>query len=1670
LQDKSNIRLKKFLRKALKIIIWTLGSIVTLFLLLVIAFQIPAFQNFAKDQVVSYLEGKIHTKVIVNRIEIGLPKKVILEGFYFEDQKKDTLLSGEKMAIDISLYELFNNKVEINSIDLQNTTVILSRDNKSIYNFDYIIQAFASEDNDKKDDTPMEFSLDKVNFDKVAFRYKDAISNDDIAFKVNHFDTRIKTFDINKMEFEIPKAKINGLKIKLKQGIVETVEEIKDVVAEKTKNDYLKVKIGTVDLSMIDADFEDEKSKLISKIDLEKLLVTFNTINLEKAFLDIENLEVYNTKGSLELGKLDRQMIENDPTSITAAYDNWKVITNSIKFKNVAFKYDNYNYAPVVKTIDYNHFHLQNVNLDANELSATQNTSSGNINSLQLKDISGLNIQALKTNFKYTEKGAYLKNLYLKTPQTVLRKEIIVAYPSIDAIEKNPGEITIAANLSNSKLGVRDLLIVLPNLRNTIPFNKYPNAIISINSVISGKLKNLFLPKLEVSGFGATKLAASGRIIGLPDVNKAYFDLNIKNFQSGAKDIAQVVPRGTIPNSIQLPSQFTTKGTFKGTFNNFNTNLNLTSTLGNAKVKARFDNRIKNREKYDTQTQLDNFNLGKFIKNDSIGKVSLRANIKGVGLNPKTATATVDGSILKFGFHNYTYTNLDLNGKINNGLFDVKADTKDPNLTFNLVANGSFRDKYPAGKMKLNIDIADLDKLNLHAGPMKIRGEINADIQSADLDYLNGTVSASRFIIANEKDQFPIDSVTVIATSTAEKNTMVVKSQFVDVNIDGKYKLTKVADAVENSIANYYDRNSRLQKVKVEDQRFAYNVNVKDNRILLKFVPKLKSLDPITASGRYNSVNDTIIVNANIPKLIYDDNTITGGIIKVDTQNDALVYSIVAGDLKKGTFEMAYSSISGTIANNNIDYALQLRDLKNKDRYLVSGTLKSVNGNHEFHINPANLMLNYDMWTASNENLIRFGRNGIHVDDFELSQAGKYIRIHSLGSEVNAPINVDFIDFEIETITNIAQKSSWQMTGKINGTAVLRHFEKAIPVFTSDLVVSNFTFQKEVVGTVKINVNNETVNRYNARIELTDEGNQLTMNGYYNSIDDNLDMDLAITQLQVKSIQGFTYGNIKDGTGFWSGNLKVNGKVDQPVITGDLKFNQIGFVATKLNAQFKMMNDKITFGANTITFNNFIIKDERDNDLTINGKINSQDYANLGFDLRLDADNFKAVNSKERDNDQFYGELYLDNHLQIKGDWDNPLVEGNIKINKDTKFTFVLPQEDPSIADREGIVEFIDQDQPRLFPLVEGDQNLNQTKIRGINASVNIEIDKDAEISLIIDKATGDFLKLKGEAQLTGGIDPSGKTTLTGRYELTEGSYEMSFNLIKRRFDIKSGSYILWTGEPTMADISVVAVYKTETAPINLLNEQLSNLTAEERNTYKQRIPFETELKMKGDLMRPDITFDIILPEGNNSVSTEIIDATKVKLSQLRQDPDELNKQVFALLLLNRFIGENPFSSETGAISASSFARNSASKILSQQLNNLTANLIEGVELDFDLNSYEDYTTGEKNERTDLNVGLSKRLLDDRLKVSVGSSFGLEGEKLENQQTNNIAGDLAAEYQVSKDGRYKLRAYRKNKYQVALQGQVIETGVGFIITIDYNEFKEIFHRKRKEETKKQTNE
>nr|WP_315246820.1 translocation/assembly module TamB domain-containing protein [uncultured Flavobacterium sp.] len=1650
-----------YLKKTLRILLWCVGSVIALLLLLIILIQIPSVQNYAKDKAITFLHKKIKTKVSLDKIAIKFPKEVVLEGFYFEDQKNNILLAGKRLEADVDLVKLISSELEINSVSLENVKANIYRDKNGIFNFDYIIKAFESKEPKDQDSKPFKIAIVKINLDNINFNFKDDFAKNDVKVKLLHFDTYFNKFDLDKMNFDIPNINLNGLKLVLDQDAVEKIAEVsvKTVDTISKRKDF-RLKLDKIRLSKIDVSYDNKDSRMDSGIKLGTLNLNVNEIDLNKQLLDFDTFELKNLKGNLRLGVKDKQLKTPrlDSTSIKQA--GWKVKLKDVTIQNIAFKFDNMESKPTQKGMDYSHLDLSKFDLQADKLYYGNDTISGNIKSLSANEKRGLQIQSLKTNFFYDPKNASLDNLYIRTPQTLLQNKIKLTYSSLAALKKDLPNLVIDANLKDSKVGFKDILLFAPDLHKTNPFRDNPNAILYLNTRLNGKIKNLNIPLFEMSGIGTTKVSLSGKIIGLPNAQKAYYDLDIKKLSSTSKDVNSFVPTGTIPKNIQLPSQFNLNGKFKGSVQNFKTNLALNSTFGNAKIDALFDQRIKKKEKYDATVYLLDFDLGRLIKNDSIGKITLKAKVKGKGLDPKTAVAELDGIVQKAVFNRYTYRDLALKGNIENGSFAVKSGMSDPNLNFKLTASGNTKQKYPSIKLKLNLDIADLEKLNLHAGPMKLRGNIDADVANSNPDFLNGKVFLSNVQILKDTEPIVLDSVRVIAFSDNTRNNIKISSQFLQAEADGKYKLTTLTSAIKKSLSKYIDLKNPKVNGESDEQRLTFKLKIDNDPILFKLIPKLTGLEPVNITGKYNNVTDTLEIKGTIPRIVYGTNTISDGKINIEAKENALEYRVSVATIESGAIKVPFTSLTGKVENNNLTYALEVLDAKQKQQYFITGVFKAENSKNILKIDAENFVLNYEKWNIDPENAVEIGDKRLYINKFYLENAGNELKIQSQGTQNNAPLQVDFVNFKIETILNMVKKDKLLMQGLINGNAVVENVMTS-PTFTSDLKIDDFAFRGEAVGNIEVKVDNKTNNVLAANVMLTGQENDVNVKGNYRISDGNLDFNVDVNKLTIKSIQGFTMENITEGTGYLSGNFKIVGTASSPKVSGELNFNDTGFRITQLNSYFKTNQEKITFNNDMITFDKFTLYDQNDNELSVNGTIQSPDFKNYNFGLTVTADNFRAINSKAADNDLFYGDLFLDTKLNIKGTLESPVIGGNIKINEETKFSVVLPQSDPSIADREGIVEFVNEDNLYLKQTVEMENKLNQSPLKGMDVSVDITIDKEAELTLVIDKGNGDYLNLKGEAQLTGGIDPSGKTTLTGKYEFSEGAYEMNFNMIRRKFDIQKGSSITWNGEPTMATLNITAIYKVETAPIDLLGNQLA-VSPTIRNTYKQKIPFQTHLKMKGELLKPEISFDIILPDGNYNVSSDIVTASQAKLEQLRQEPAELNKQVFALLLLNRFIGENPFASESGGTSAESLARQSVSKILSQQLNDLAGELIKGVELEFDLESTDDYTSGARENRTDLNVGVSKKLLNDRLKVTVGSSFGVEGQERANEESTNIAGDVALDYQLTKDGRYMVRAYRKNEYQVAVEGQVVETGVAFIITMSYNKFRELFHRSAEE--------
>jgi hypothetical protein len=161
-------------------------------------------------------------------------------------------------------------------------------------------------------------------------------------------------------------------------------------------------------------------------------------------------------------------------------------------------------------------------------------------------------------------------------------------------------------------------------------------------------------------------------------------------------------------------------------------------------------------------------------------------------------------------------------------------------------------------------------------------------------------------------------------------------------------------------------------------------------------------------------------------------------------------------------------------------------------------------------------------------------------------------------------------------------------------------------------------------------------------------------------------------------------------------------------------------------------------------------------------------------------------------------------------------------------------------------------------------------------------------------------------------------------------------------------------------------------------------------------------------------------------------------------------------LVLNRFFPSTGSDGSGGGTSA--IARNSVSQVLSGQLNALSSSVFgnSGLELDFDLDSFTDYQGGSAQDRTQLNVNARKRLLDDRLIVQVGSQVDIEGSSQNPEQTNAILGNISLEYILTENGRYRLRAFRKNQFESIIDGQLIITGIGVIFNREFNQFTELW--------------
>jgi hypothetical protein len=1673
MQSKESVEKKKrpILITLAKIVMWILASVVFLIILVLILIQTAFVQNFARKKVVSYLEHKLKTKVEIGKLDVKFPTAISLQNVFFEDQTKDTLLYGKEIKVNINMFKLLRHDIEIKEITLNNLVVEVKRlPPDSVFNFQFIVNAFTSEQKSTptKDTTSLKMNIDQILVNKTRIVYKDAFTGNDMDLTFGYLDTKISKFDPSHLLFDIPSITLKGLTgyfyqlEPLKKSIQKAVAE-----AAAPPEHYLQLQNKEINLSGIDVAYKSEPSHTNSSLVIGSAVVHPKTIDLKNSIITLNNISLDNSNIVFETNS---KAVKKKPidTTVTAPTPSMKLISGDINVKNVNLKYDDSSAPKAPSGMDFSHLDIKNFALNISSLNYSSDSILASVKSASMQEKSGFILNDLTTDFSMVPSGVALQNLLIQTPGSEIKKSIEISYPSLDAIKKNMGLLGLDIDLENTKVAVKDIETFMPSMKSKMS-SLPPNSSLYVDTRITGKVSDLNLQKLILRGLTATDINVSGRITGLPDSKKLNTDLRINKLQTSKQDILAFVPQKSLPKSISLPERLAASGKVSGGINDLYMNVAINTSSGNAKVNGTLKN-ITNKYKanYNVVLNATGLQLGTIMKNPKLGVLTGNFIVKGNGYDPKTANATFNAVIPVVTYNNYTYHGLKAAGSIANQLYKINASSADPNLHLTLTANGSFSGKYPTANFAATIDSIKTLPLHFTTTKMIYHGDIAGNFTNFNPDSLAGNLVVTHSILVNDSQRITLDSAQIIARNSPNQS-LSVKTDFLSASITGTYKLTQLADVFKQAINPYFSLGSKKDTVKVDPYHFSITAGVIDNPALHAFMPSITNMKPINLAGNFASDSGWNL-SIKSPHIVYGTMIIDSMNLIAGTKNGALGFNTSLMRFESGkTLNIYATTLDGTLQNNKLDFTLTVKDKSAKNKYRLSGILNQPSLNkYVFSLKPDSLLLNYQKWSVNADNYIQYFNKDINAHNFVLTQGNQHMGINSTGAQPNSPMQVSFQNFKISTLTAFVESDSLMVNGLLNGNATVKNIQTQ-PTFITDLTIDSLSIFNDTIGRLTAKVNNNVANTYHADVSLNGRGNEVNINGDYvvKPVNSSYNFVVDIVTLQMKALEGFTKGNLKDATGNMYGKIALNGSLKSPNIDGRLQFNNTAFNVTKLNNVFKIDKSAIAIINNKgIELNKFTIRDEANNAIVIDGAVNTPDFLNYTFNLQINAQNFQAINSTNKDNKLFYGKMVFSTRLTVKGTPTHPVVDGDLTINDKTDFTVVLPQQEPGVEKREGIVRFVDmsataEDSLFMAPY----DSLKTSPLVGYDVSLNINIDKNAMFNMIVDAANGDFLKLKGTGQLTAGIDASGKITLVGSYEIDEGTYNLSFNFLKRKFNIQKGSTIVWTGEPTTAQLNVTAIYIANTAPIDLVQDQLAGTNTV---VYKQKLPFEVHLILQGELLKPSISFDIVLPEDKNyNVSKDVVTTVETKLTQLRQENGEMNKQVFALLLLGRFVGEDPFSSSGGSMNAGTFAMQSVSRLLSEQLNDLASNLIQGVDINFDLATKQDYTTGTEQNRTDLNVGITKNLLSDRLSVTVGSDFELQGPMQTNQQASNLAGNISVNYKLSKDGRYMLRAFRKNDYTEEIEGYVIETGLSFVISADFNKLKDLFTTKEQRRKKRQ---
>ncbi|WP_143163979.1 translocation/assembly module TamB domain-containing protein [Hymenobacter daecheongensis] len=1651
----------------------------------VVALQFPATQDFAARQAEKYLRGKLGTEVRIGKFRTDFRNAISLDNVYVEDQQRDTLLSVGHLGVNLDLWALAKSEINLKSLELNDGRLAITRTlPDSVSNYDFITEAFTTPtDPAAPVDTTggFKYNIGDLHLSNIFLTYQDQVDGNDIRTKVGDLAVTMDEVDVDKSIYRVNSAALQNTSI----GIVQTK------VPPDTPSEPLTTTFGLnkATLNNVSLTYRNQVAAQFVSTRIGEAEATADNIDLIHSRIDLDQLKLRNTSFAyaqnenvpveqrvLNPAEAVRDLNESVEKA-TGQATSWVVTLKKSDISGVDVAFDNFD-EPKQRTrlpaMDYNHLKFTDLVLNTENLFYSENRTTGRILNLAGKEKSGFQVESAKADVVFDSVQTRLDGLDLITPHTRIRRTLAMRYKSLDALAdvKQLPNLGIEGDLRDVRLGFRDILYLAPDLAGTPPFNTGPNQSVLISGLVSGRVGDFRVKNLEFVGFRNTILRADGRIQGLPETDRRLFaDLNIRQFTTTAADLNSVLPKGTIPKAYRLPERMSVAGTFRGrpTAQVFDANLRATTSFGNATAKVNMGAGPKGQEPITATFSTRGLDVGKFLRDPTIGKITATGRLQARGLAPEAMRGRLVANVQSARYNGYNYRGIVANVGIDRQLYKVDARSKsDPNLNLDLLATVNLRDaKNPTYTVdRLNLRGANLTALGFYTGgDLRIQGDLRANISGSDLNSLNGTFAGRRIVIVKNNQPFALDSVTGRIVQRPGRTEVDFASNVLDAKLRGNTRLGDIALELQRHIDRYFDLPGVRYQPSAAYRQFTFETNLKNPKIATQLVPGLKQISPFKLTGSYDSRAANLTVDSRIPLIKYEAYTLDSLRLSVKSDPQKLDYALRLRQARQDTtLRLPNPSLTGSIANNKIGTNLRIAESDSVQKLNLAGVLQVLNQgkSYAFSFGP-DLVLDNQKWTVAPGNELRYttATGAIFAQNVRLSQGSQALALQTLPG-AQYPLQATISNFDINALAKSAGMADSLVAGTLNGQAVAYSIGKPKQAFTADLTLTSFAYNKSAIGDISLKATNPVPNRYNVDARLTNAtGTDVRAVGYYLATPPSpIQFAVTVNKFDLKTIEPFSAGQLREMLGGISGNLAVTGTVARPQVRGVVTTTpDAGFTLTQLGAPYRLVSQPITFNEQGLAFDDFTVLDSVGNKAVVNGLIRTKNYVDdFRFDLEATTDKFLAVQSNQQDNPLFWGKLVVDSDSRITGTLTLPVVRTTAEVAEGSDLKVAVPNDEAGLVEREGIVKFVDKSAPLDSMLARTVKIDSAEAAPGYDIRAVVTVNDNAPFTLIIDPVSGDNLKVRASGTLNTVIDPTGNITLNGRLEVTQGKYAMSlYGLASREFDIAPGSYILWSGDPYNAQLNVAAIYNVKAPPAELLAAQgleEETLKAVGRN----QLPFQVFLNVTGELLKPVIGFDIKLPEEARS---ELRGPIEARLAQLRQPGEvtELNKQVFSLIVLNRFLAQDPFQSSSGNFVANQL-RGSASQVLTQQLNNLTGSYLSNLGVELGVNSYADYSSGGEQTRTDLNVAVRRQLFNNRLTVRLGTDVPLGGGNQTSQGQNEgglsaFAGDVSIEYNVLANGRIRLRAFRNNAYG-DIDGQFVRTGASLIFQRDYRTLAELF--------------